>query len=619
MKSNTCQALSKRLLLLSLTILLSLSAWAAGTEYSLDLNKAQDDRLPVTVKVSGITSETVEYHMPKVVPGTYSISDFGRFVKDVQAFDAAGQPLPVEQLDVNRWRISKANTLASINYWVDDTWDTDLKNKIFEPAGTNIEAGTNYVINPFGFFGYIDGMKEQPSTLRITHPDGFYGSTALIASRKEGNTDIYDITSYHLLADSPIMYCRPDTAVRTVGGAQVLVSVYSPNKKVRSAAIMESLAEILTAQEAYLGGKLPVKKYAFIIYLTDGVGGSGGMGALEHSYSSFYFMPETEEDASAEMMRHVAAHEFFHIVTPLSIHSEEIHYFDYINPKMSKHLWLYEGVTEYSASHVRVRHGLMPLSQYLAELQQKITMASYFNDTVPFTTMSAGCLDIYKNQYLNVYQKGALIGMSIDILLRELSGGKMGIQDLMRKLAESYGINQPFKDDELFDKITALTYPQMRSFFARHVEGREPLPYAEIFAKVGLQFDPVANREVLSAGGVTLAYNPDSQRMKVFSTKKVNKFGEKLGYKEGDELITFDGMEVTKDNWADVVAKYQGRHKAGDKITVVVARPDGNGGFKETKLKAKAETARLRGQNIISVSPTATPEQIALRKAWIGL
>jgi predicted metalloprotease with PDZ domain len=47
-------------------------------------------------------------------------------------------------------------------------------------------------------------------------------------------------------------------------------------------------------------------------------------------------------------MKDVVSHEFFHIVTPLTIHSKEIHYFDYNSPKMSN-LWMYEGVTEYFA------------------------------------------------------------------------------------------------------------------------------------------------------------------------------------------------------------------------------------------------------------------------------
>jgi predicted metalloprotease with PDZ domain len=42
------------------------------------------------------------------------------------------------------------------------------------------------------------------------------------------------------------------------------------------------------------------------------------------------------------------------------------------------------------------------------------------NDTMSFTQMSANVLQQpYKDQYINVYPKGALIGMCIDIIIRE--------------------------------------------------------------------------------------------------------------------------------------------------------------------------------------------------------
>jgi predicted metalloprotease with PDZ domain len=381
---------------------------------------------------------------------------------------------------------------------------------------------------------------------------------------------------------------------------------------------MASLAEILNAQKDYLGGTLPVEKYAFIIYLTPGTGGSGGMGALEHSYSSFYFMPEADEASSAEQMRDVAAHEFFHIVTPLSIHSEEIHYFDYVEPKMSKHLWLYEGVTEYSASHMQIKHGLISMGEYFATLQQKLMFSGFMNDTVPFTVMSAGCLDRYKSQYMNVYQKGALIGLCVDILLREYSGGKTGIQDLMKMLAQNYGKKNPFKDEELFDVIAKLTDPRIRTFFRDYVEDGKPIPYDQIFAKVGILYEAAVNREVLTTGRFATQFNPETKRLYVSSTRMMNAFGDKLKIQEGDELVTWDGMAVTQENFEDVVAQFRAKRKEGDKIVVEVARPDG-GSFKILKLKAKAVATRQKGTNVLSVNPSATNDQLALRKSWIGI
>jgi predicted metalloprotease with PDZ domain len=235
-----------------------------------------------------------------------------------------------------------------VSYDVEDTWDTDQnENIIFEPAGTNILADTNFVLNNFGFFGYLKDQKEIPYELYITKPVGFYASTGAENLSTGKTNDVIKFDNYHQLADSPIMYCRPDTAWLNVGGAKILVSIFSPNQKVSAKEIAPDINKILTAQKDYLGGTLPVKKYAFIISLFRGFSGkSGSYGALEHSYSSFYFLPEGSATGLSQSVKDISAHEFFHIVTPLNIHSEEIQFFDYDNPKMSAHLWMYEGTSE---------------------------------------------------------------------------------------------------------------------------------------------------------------------------------------------------------------------------------------------------------------------------------
>lgn len=590
-----------------------------GYQYTIDLTHVVDDRVKVTIVPPAQSTDQAEFQMPKIVPGTYAISDFGRFVTGFEATDAAGTPLPVDYIDQNRWLIRGAKGMKQISYWVDDTWDfKGAGPKIFEPGGTNIEADKNFMVNTFGFCGYLEGQKEVPFEVIVKKPDGFYGSTALVATKTGATEDTYLVSDYSRLADSPMMYCMPDTAWQNVGGANVLVSVFSPNKKVSAKAIMRDISEIMAAQKEYLGGKLPVEKYAFLIYLTAGGSGSGGMGALEHSYSSMYFMPETNEEAAGRMMRDVAAHEFFHIVTPLSIHSEEIQYFDFIDPKVSMHLWLYEGLTEYAAGHVQVKQGLITKDQYFRIVQQKITMANFMNDTVPFTVMSAGCLDKYKSQYINVYQKGALIGLCLDIQLRKLSGGKMGTQELMRELAKSYGKDKPFKDNELFDKIVSLTYPEIGTFFKKYVAGSTPIPYAEILAMAGLRLEPIANRETISLGKIDLKPNRTTGRMQITDVSAMNKFGESMGFMEGDELVSLDAKPLTVETWEETWNAYQGSHKEGDKVKMVVARPDGKGAYVQKALKAKAFGIKIKGMNVVSIDPAATPDQIAVRKSWLG-
>ncbi len=357
---------------------------------TIDLTQTKNDQVPVTIELPKISEDYVEYHMAKIVPGTYSISDFGRLVTDFRAYDKKGRELTVDPMGIARniYGISDAKKLRKITYWVHDSFDeapTYSDNIIFEPGGTNIEAERDvFVMNTFGFVGYIDGMKFSPYEVNIKHKESIYGATSLKRKSSTADTDTFVADNFNFLADAPIMYCEPDTVTRNIAGAEIIVSVFSPNDKMSANDVMDNIYDLMVAQSKYLGGELPVDRYAYLIYLMDYNSLSGSMGALEHSYSSLYTLPEGDPNQLAQTVRDVAAHEFFHIVTPLNIHSEEIHDFNYIDPEMSQHLWLYEGVTEYSSMHVQVQYDLFSREDFLGQVKQKLQVADQFPAEVFF-------------------------------------------------------------------------------------------------------------------------------------------------------------------------------------------------------------------------------------------
>lgn len=591
--------------------------------FDLDLNKVSNDKLTVSMLTPAVTEDSTVFHLPKMVPGTYAIHNYGSYASDVKAFDKAGKPLSVEQRDKNSWVIRNAKQLARIEYSVDDTWDSpSIKEDIFEPAGTNIERDTLFMLNTFGVFGYLKGKENVPVELRIRKPQGFYGSTSmeLDKRRKDQSIDVYNTPNYHELADAPIMYNRPDTAWLQVGNARVLVSVYSPGKKASAATLAKDIQPVLEAQRKYLGGTLPVSKYAFIIYLSNRKDLTR-YGALEHSQSSVYYLPEfMSPEELSKTMKDVAAHEFFHIVTPLNIHSEEIGNFDYINPKMSRHLWLYEGLTEYAAHHAQLAGGIIDLDTYLDRQVEKIVVSrKSFNDTLSFTQMSLGALDRYKNQYQNVYNKGALIGLALDVKLRELSGGKYSTRALMKDLAKKYGKDRSFKDEELFSQITALTYPAVGSFFADHVEGKKPLPLEETFRSIGVIFNPKDTVEELEIQfGARFGLTQDTKQLFVGDISRATSLGKRLGLMTGDVLEQFNGSRIGLDNYAEVLGGYENNSKVGDTLNMVVKRKKSDGATEEKTL-----TAVLQKEPVVKPSlkadPAATPAQLELRKAWMSL
>src|SRR4030095_3853821 len=109
--------------ILFITLILSINASVFSQvtqnenyQFYVNLNDVQNDQLKTELITPIVNSDKVTYKFPAMVPGTYKIYNFGRFVSDLKAFDNSGSELPVTKNDVNSWDISNANSLYKITY-----------------------------------------------------------------------------------------------------------------------------------------------------------------------------------------------------------------------------------------------------------------------------------------------------------------------------------------------------------------------------------------------------------------------------------------------------------------------------------------------------------------------
>lgn len=590
-------------------------------ECSIDLTSVEDDKVPVTVNPGKINKDSIVFRLPRVVQGTYSIGDYGLYIDKLMALDYEGNQLKVLKLDTNSWQINNAAQLDKITYLVNDTYDLENENKEipFSPAGTNIESN-NYVLNLHGFIGYFDSLINNQYTVEITSPVTFNYSSALeeVKSSTEGDNSIkqFSANRYFEITDNPLMFGDLDIETFEVGGIHIVLNVYSPNKVHTAKSIKETVYNMMYAQKNYLGDLDSTKRYDIFLYLSDVEKSTSpkGFGALEHHTSTVVVLPEqSTEEELADSMMDVVSHEFFHIVTPLSVHSEDVHNFDYANPTFSKHLWMYEGITEYFSQHFQVYEGLVSEQDFYDELMYKIETSKYFNDSMSFTKMSENVLEEpFATNYFNVYEKGALIGMSLDILLRENSNGNRSVLSLMKELSKKYGQNKPFDDDKIIKEITAMTYPEIGKFLNTHVVGTTPINYSTILAKVGLEFqeDLVKANYILYKNQPLVSVNPFSR--KIYFTKDVveNSFWKEQGAQPNDILKSIDDEVLTVYNIQSI---FEGMlsWKPGREIKVVLQR-----GEEEIIIDTTTTQAYSKGNSIFPIAD-ATEEQIALRNAWL--
>ena len=584
---------------------------------------SKEDKVKVEIEVTDLSADTISYFLPKIVPGTYQNNDYGKFVEDFTVTNKDGLPLSFIKKGNNQWIIYNANELKKITYWVNDTFDSEETHEVFSPTGTNIQAGRNFILNLYGFVGYFEGLKESKYRIFIKHPVHLEASTSLTEIMSEEpsayakyDTDFFAFKRYADVVDSPIMYSKPDRITFTVNGIEVIFSVYSPNQTHRAIKLMPEMERMMTAQKNFLGAINTTKKYSILLYLSSAKSDDAqGFGALEHNTSTLVVLPESlSQEKLTESLIDVVSHEFFHIVTPLTIHSEEIHNFDYNNPKMSKHLWLYEGTTEYFSLLFQIRQGLIDRNTFYNRLLEKIKLSKEFDNSFSFTEMSKNILKPpYLDNYRNVYEKGALISMCMDIMIREKSSGIFGVLDLIKDLSNEYGSDIPFKDDELFSKIETLSSTDVAEFLRKHVDNNQPIDYNFYLNKVGLQLTETNEQSsfFLHNQNPFIEGSEDSNAIIFTEDAEKNNFLRESGIKGGDTLLSINNKKYNIKNIYDLFGDSK-QWKVGEKIAFTIKR----NGTKETFTSIITEPT-TRVQTIAPLSG-ATEKQMDLRKRWLN-
>lgn len=567
----------KRLLPFSL-LLLAGPLFAQQYKYAVDIKNIQDDKVNVELVPPVLKENQAVFSFARVIPGSYSEKSFGKYIEDFTALDKDGKALKVKKLNANQYEVQDAGKLALIRYRVNDTWDTPDKDFIFQPGGSNIESGNNIVMNNHAFYGYFEGYSKLPFQVKVTKPAELYASTHLNVDRKNSNEDWLSAKDYVYLADNPVIYCKPDTTSFQVGKSRINISTYSATGMVKSEQLAGYLKPMANALQEFFHG-LPVDSYQFLFYfedpekaLTGKENDGGGYGALEHNYSSLYFLPEIAyEPRLKSMVNDVTSHEFLHILTPLNLHSEHIENFDFVNPIMSKHLWLYEGVTEYFSNLVQLQSGIITEKKFFENMRDKINEAAEYGDFA-MTKMSEQVLDAnYQPKYASVYNRGALLGLMLDITIRENTNQQKDLKSVMMGLAGKYGAGKPFTDNTFLAEFVQASHPAVATFIANYIDGDKPLPYAETFEKLGYEFKTVKRIDVYYNGNAGLTYNDETKSFVFADVKSDNT----LGLQDGDVFVSVDGIVVTEQNIDEVWEKYFDLNRTKPKITVVVKR-DGN-------------------------------------------
>ncbi|MCU0363315.1 MAG: hypothetical protein MUE32_08160 [Bacteroidales bacterium] len=469
--------------------------------------------LHVALDVSELYMDTVELRMPRWMPGYYQIMEYTKEVSNFSAAGSNGNAIPVIKTNNNAWLIVPGNnTSFRISYDV-------CADKKF--VANNFLDSTHAYIVPAATFMYVSNRTDIPVSVKVI-PFKSWNDIATGLEVADGNENEYHAPDFDILYDCPILIGNLDELPSfTVGGIKHRFIAYNPGNFDRGAFITSLEKTVKAATE--IMGDIPYNEYTFI-----GIGpGAGGIEHLNNTTVSFNGGRLDNPDAMKGMLKFLA-HEYFHHYNVKRIRPYELGPFDYSEEARTNLLWMSEGLTVYYEYLIVRRAGLISEDELIASLEsdintlendpgrryQSLTQASYntWSDG-PFGNRSPG-----PDRSISYYVKGPLVGLVLDLKIRNATENKKSLDDVMRLLYTTYyrKLQRGFTDAEFQKACEEIAGISLSSEFEYVYTTRE-IDYSTYLSYAGLNISEEADKSTgKSIFTITAKDNIESLQSSIF-------------------------------------------------------------------------------------------------------
>jgi len=581
----------------------------ASIHYRLTPFDLSGHRLRVQMTVPQPAPEGQLLRLPAWIPGSYLLRDFARHVLTLHA-QSAGLPVSVHKTDSHSWQCAPCAGPLTVTYTV-YAWDLSVR-------GAHVDESHAF-FNGTSVFLQAVGQEKLPCLLTLEPPQAaalqnwqVYTSlplanvssaplppdepdSGLMGGFATGFTT-YRAPDYDALIDHPVEMGTPASIRFTVHGAVHELVITGIVPKLDLARLAHDVGKICAAQMALFepDADTPApfldsaQKYVFLVMVTD-----DGYGGLEHRAStalmtsrrSLPTLEQTDTTADYQTFLGLVSHEYFHTWFVKRIKPAAFAPYDLQRENHTRLLWVFEGFTAYYDDLMVLRSGLMSLEDYLKTLAQTITTvqagSGRCKQSVADSSFDAWTR-FYKqdenaaNAIVSYYAKGSLLALGLDLLIRQQSGNRRSLDDVMRLLWQRHGKHfyrgqpQGVAETAMPALIEEATGIDVADFIARYAERCEDPPLAALLALHGIQLRWQAGPDmVMNRLNVRLRRQPGHAHATVLAAE--GGAAHRAGLSAGDVLVALDGLRISdEESLKRLLASYQPH----DTVTLHVFRRD---------------------------------------------
>jgi len=553
----------------------------------------------VVFQCEGMEGDPLNFKMPAWTPGYYRVMDYAKNVLNFQAEDGAGNPLAWKKTAKNTWKVESGKSAAiTVSY--------DVYAFSRSVADSFLDDRRAFIA-PAGVFMHVEGRIRHPVTVTFEpNKSGDRISTGLDPVTGRPNT--FFAPDFDVLYDCPTLIGNQEILSFDVQGIPHMIAVEELGTFDRDKFVAD-IKKIVESAVRFIG-EIPYKHYTFIMM-------DQGGGGLEHLNSMAVFSNSSSWDnpRSYKGWLSFIAHEYYHLYNVKRIRPIALGPFDYDRENYTTILWVSEGFTVYYEYLILRRAGLLTREDFFEQVQKYI--ASYENRTGHlFQSAAESSFDTWMkffsrnensaNTTISYYDKGAALGLLLDLKIRHETKNKKSLDDVMRTLYDNYHKekNRGFTDREFREECEGAAGCPLPEIFDDYVATVKEIDYPKYFAYAGLEIDVTPQEKSgVFFGAATRAQDGNL----TISNVEWDSPAQQGGLSAQDEILALDGVRAT----ARTLDRVLEAKKQGDKIRVLIARR-GQVQEKDVVLGTKTERSfRIRPMS------NPNPLQAAILEDWL--
>ena len=584
---------------------LAAAAFALGQQpegtmaFTVSMDRPSTHYYHVVFRWEGSKGATEDFKMPAWTPGYYQIMDYARNVLNFRAEDGAKNPMAWEKTAKNTWRV-KSGQAASI------TVSYDVYAFRRSVADSYLDDSRGF-ISPTGVFMHVAGQLRHPVTVTVK-PYQNWSRVSTGLDPVEGRPNTFFAPDFDVLYDCPILVGNQEILTFEVQRIPHAFAAYDLGTVDRTRLVAD-LKRMVEAAVAVVG-EIPYRHYTFLAI------GPGG-GGLEHTNSTAVTLNPSSLNSPEGYKRWLSfiSHEFFHLYNVKTIRPVALGPFDYDRENYTNMLWVSEGLSVYYEDLILNRAGLLTRDEVLERFRANI--ARYEN--VPghlFQSATEASFDTWiqyfnrgenaANTTISYSDKGAALGMLLDLTIRNETKNRKSLDDVMRTLYQRYYKEEKrgFTDREFREVCERTAGSPLGEIFDVYASTVKDIDYPRYLAYAGLDID-VQPREL--PGAYFGAATRDQDGNPIVSSVEWDSPASQAGLSAQDEIIALDSIRVTPRTLGEILKE----KKPGDKVRILLSR---GGRIREVDVVLGNKMERS-----FRIKPLSNPSplQSAILKDWL--